>query len=455
MNELFSMNGIFTLPSGEEMHGRLSLDGSNSELDLWSRGAVGQYSDRSHAEGLTSLITGTLDDERKVSLIDCLGLGRRGRFGAEHYSSHDRFFPHYAIVGGVPFEGEIASASFVTDDTNVLFYDRKSFGELFSEDKLRELLNDKGLSIDEEWHPVAKYWTGRREIVSGETPLGNFSACNQPSWSLGGGPDGANIKNRVVLSLRFPAPVTIYGLNDSIRTVLRFFEILVGRPQKILHLTILTNYDDERPSPSLAYINMFRDRSDEDAQRQVDWRDTLIDSASEPNECLRLLSAWLERDKVWRLARTRFSAGWQHQNSYNADRLVGAANAFDLLPKDEFPSSTETLKQRVRHRAQLFTGIFGNALPEIDFVINSAVDLRHLWVHGAEEKPKRQRLVTSCSFLTDTLEFVFCISDLVELGWDLSSWVRQNHLGYHRFLQYFHNYSYELAELKKRWSGSP
>ena len=123
MNETFSRNGLFSLPSGKEMHGTLTVDGSDSVLDLWSSVAADQYSRRKPSESQTTTIIGTLDDQKKVSLVDCMELGRTTFGGSDGYSYHERFFPHYAIVGYAPFDGEISGVSFVTDDTKTLFHE--------------------------------------------------------------------------------------------------------------------------------------------------------------------------------------------------------------------------------------------------------------------------------------------------------------------------------------------
>ena len=52
-------------------------------------------------------------------------------------------------------------------------------------------------------------------------------------------------------------------------------------------------------------------------------------------------------------------------------------------------------------------------------------------------------------FFTDTLEFVFAASDLIEAGWDIAEWIKQGTTMSHPFGRYRVNYAARLSELKK------
>ena len=60
MNEKFSKNGIFTVASGRQMHGTLTLDGRDSVLDL---SEMGSEEFHPHDLGDRQIIDGTLDDQ--------------------------------------------------------------------------------------------------------------------------------------------------------------------------------------------------------------------------------------------------------------------------------------------------------------------------------------------------------------------------------------------------------
>lgn len=61
--------------------------------------------------------------------------------------------------------------------------------------------------------------------------------------------------------------------------------------------------------------------------------DVLVVGARNASLLSRVASAWLQRDASWRTARTMLLGGWKEIRSYSADRLVRAANMYDLLPE--------------------------------------------------------------------------------------------------------------------------
>lgn len=206
-----------------------------------------------------------------------------------------------------------------------------------------------------------------------------------------------------------------------------------------------------------------------------------------PDEFTTVLKGWLERNDPWRNARIRFSTAFAYQNRYGIDRIVGGANMFDILPfsacpeavtlpsdleraKSEackafraLPSSLErdsilnalgrmgsaTLKRKVRGRAQLITNIVNDRFPELEMVVDQAVDCRNYYVHGSIKRFDYGKNFNQVQFLTDTLEFVFAASDFVESGWDIAAWTKEGSTCSHPFGEYRVNYSYELSELKK------
>ena len=53
------------------------------------------------------------------------------------------------------------------------------------------------------------------------------------------------------------------------------------------------------------------------------------------------------------------------------------------------------------------------------------------------------------TFFTNTLEFVFAASDLIEAGWDFSAWATRGTTMSHPFGRYRVSYRFGLAQLRE------
>lgn len=476
-------NGFFSVSADRELNGTLSLDGCSSLLHLWSHDLF----DINLPERNT--ITGILENQQKVSLINCVNAGVSRSFGRVGVSQHYNFFPHYVVVGNRHFshsEKFISRVSIVVDDTSVLFHDRFSFGTNIVKSSEIETLSSletfDNRSFNE--NSIIAYYTGKEEIFSADTTIGNVSARNAVSFNFGG-PTGAHIDNKIFVRLSFPDLVDVAEMNQRIQKVLRFLEIIAGRPQNLLKVNII-DMDQDPPTSFDVYINMQSNWDRETGNREPHFHDILIDAVAQPTKFAELICAWLERDESWRIARARFSTAWGKQRNYDPDRLIAAANMFDLLPKEALPENVPLsseleeaiqesirlfegllqgeeidsvrnalgrikhlpLKQKIRHRSRVLTNLIGPYIPDIDLVTDAAVNLRNFYVHGNGRK--RDKLGQFQTFLTDTLEFVFCASDLAELGWDVASWCRNPKGAGHPFCVYLQNYQDELSKLKAR-----
>ncbi|MDE0411538.1 MAG: hypothetical protein OXI37_04905 [Gammaproteobacteria bacterium] len=479
-------NGIFLVDSDCEMTGTLSLNGEDSVLHLWTNHPI-------EVDSLNrETITGILDNQKKVSLFNCIVTRGPRFYGKERCTQHYRVFPHYAVVGHhhvLYSEKAISKISFVIDDAISLFHDRTSFGTVnIPPEQMGDLTSIEIFAGNpfEGTYPILAYWTGKEEIFKANTSMGKIYARHQPGFNMGG-PDGASITNKIWITVEFSSPRNIGELNVEIRNILRFFQLVLGRPQNLLRLEIKEK-ELEHHESSVAYLNMYPNYPRGSGYREPDFRDILIDAGENPEELANLLCAWLEKDKTWRTVRAVFSTGWARGRDYGPDRIVGAANMFDLLPKDALPLSTEldeeieaaievgrsafdklekslkkdrlffalgnlkqpSLKEKIKHRCALISEVIGEDIPDVCKVTDAAVNLRNLYVHGTKMSDKRKKkLEESIDFLTDTLEFVFCVSDLVESGWDLGSWHKKRKGEGHPFASYLNSYKGRLEQFLK------
>jgi hypothetical protein len=107
------------------------------------------------------------------------------------------------------------------------------------------------------------------------------------------------------------------------------------------------------------------------------------------------------------------------------------------------------LRSKVKNRAKFVTDKIEDRLPELELIINEAINCRNFYVHGTEGKITPEIRSRFSPFFTDTLEFIFGASDLIEAGWDIKKWVSQGSCLSHPFSQYIHGYPMNLKEFKE------
>ena len=482
-------SGVFSVSPTQELTGSLTLDGEDTILNVWGN----QIENADAADGIT--ITGVLENQKKVSLLNCI-VTREQRFVWEEPVVHSyNFFPHYVVIGNrhyLPSDKTISTVSFAIDDAAALFFDRAAFGTVIvPPDRVSEVASMKlfeKTKFEENNRAVLAYWTGKKRIFSADTEIGRISANHQPKVDIGGGGlHGDSIRNRIVIRVEFSEAMSVKATDAAIRKLLRFFQTILGRPQNLSDLRITETATADWDSAEL-YLNMYPKHSRKSGVREPSYRDILVEGASEAGKLSNLLRAWLSREEFWSVARSLFAMGWSRGRSYDANRIVGAANMFDLLPDSAVPPDAElekrlevavqrsreafmelpqsekrdsvlgylgrlkrpSLKEKIRHRSNVISDRIGDAIPEIDCVTDAAVNLRNIYVHGGTPSGiSKERLEDSGVFLTDTLEFVFCASDLIESGWDIESWHKKEKGVSHPFADYLRSYSDQLARFRE------
>ncbi len=430
-------SGTFRVAPDREVDGTLSLAGLNTLLHLWDYNpfAINQLS------GAT--ITGVLDNLTKVSLIKCFVTGESCNHRSDGTTVYGRrVAPHYVVIGEqhFSFEGcDVHEISFTFDDAKVLFLDRFSVLHISS-------------------------------ICSGVSVY-------------------SDQKGDVFVKIRFDRKIGIIEAVSRMNRVLQFFELMVGRIQNVLEINIYPQSDPDSSTPipgARLHISMEPRRGCTQEKYEPGFTNILIDPVRDSEAFSSVLKAWLARDEEWRTARERLSSGWGKRN-YDHDRIIRAANGFDLLPTkkvfgegEPLPKQVKVavdkakkifrelpkgnvyrerllnavsmatrrwpLREKVHHRAERIIEEIGDLIPKIGLVIDKAVECRHLYVHGNGDNSE---LCDSCVvFLTNTLEFIFFASDLVDAGWDIAGWGERRHSYGHPLADYLHFYRIDLDGLE-------
>lgn len=485
--------GAFSISPTRGVYGELTYAGPRTSLVLRDDAYFDTYPIGGRC------LKGTLHDLTKVTLLHCVTtrVPATATKGIERYYLAE-VFPHFIVHGDRQITNEekvITGVQFLVDDAPTLFYDFDAFGTLID---ARPLINDvvgaasreldklpgRGREIQIGPEPAILYFTGKREILSSQTVLGRVHASHHTSRSFGG-PAGVFIKSKIFTTIAFEDPCSFDDSINHTMALLRLFGLLVGRPQNVLSLQVLAKSEDETPCMLDVYWSMPPKRKASDTLRP-DPVDVLINGGTQPDNFARVLSNWLSRDGAWRDARVRFSSCFAEQQHYTIDRLIGSANMFDILPSSavpadatlseelksakeactnicrDLPTSPErdtllsalgrvgksTLKSKIRHRARLVVDAAGERFPDICTVTDEAVNCRNYYVHGGEPRFEYENHLEVRQFFTDTLEFLFAASDLIEAGWDAKSWCARPTTMSHPFNRYRINYAENLFTLQ-------
>ena len=469
--------GSFSVGEGSDLSGLLTLSEDGVSLFVWNTNMISPKT-------ISSTISGVLHDNRIVTLFDCVPTGHEGTLiSGRGMTSRTTISANHAVYGSVsldPSKKCVNRVRFRTDDTNLLFNDREAFA----------------LKPSSEQDPsIRATYSGIELISCVDTSIGRVSAFRTtPIEDSIDVSEGISISSKVSVEVEFDNAVTYY---DAIRrgTVLvSFLSLLIGRPQNLvaLRIEVLPRPAEDRRewfAVEITAFPRFKRHSADDGARII--RGRLIDPVKDRERFESVLANWLSRHDEWRHARSRYDRCAWNEREYHEDRMIGAANMFDLIPDDAvgpkgvIPEKSaraiaeckrilksartdrcdnddpcnealrwigmikhKSLRQKICFRAEIVLRRVGCFFPDLEIVIDEAVKCRNIYVHGISDRrsvdyPDPGVMV----FLINTLEFVFVASDLVDAGWDVSEWIERRMFS-HRFEHYVRNYDSKLNALR-------
>lgn len=486
--------GSFEFSPGRHVNGELLIDGAASHIRLLdAEPLLYRYARRK------DYILGVLSDLTKISLINCISL-ESGTVTQENSQYHyARLFPHFVIEGRSHLLADqpiISAVSFSFDDAAALFDDHDAFSIVINASShIKEILSAQSAAIGRQLeageNPLLAYFTGNLKIIETSTAYGDVLVSHNPRFNIGSA-DGVRIENQILVRLRFEPVITFSTAIERLLRVLRFLELVVGRPQTLLQLR--ASDEDVAAEPLTVHWSHKPQRPESPIKSSHEPRsiDALIDVVRQRDEFCSVLRNWIDTDREHQDARGRFFDSFLNQNVYSVQRLIGAANMFDILPSSAAPKKVKldeslvaardaarnlfqslpdsyeksralsdlgrigqaTLKQKIRHRASQVLRLVGSSLPDLINVLDAAVDCRNHYVHGSTTKIDFNSTSSITHFLTDALEFTFAASELVESGWKIQRFFSAPTAMSHPFAIFRITYSERLAKFKAAVAAS-
>ncbi|MDR6935326.1 hypothetical protein [Luteibacter sp. 3190] len=480
------LHGWFEPDPGQPLHGQLHLSGSSTRLRLHDEAEIGVPDRLVHVRGVTA-------DGIKVTCVDCLRTG----YGHTMRAHHLDLFPHYLLTGDEHLEVEseqVRRITFTSTDMTSIFYDFDAFGTVIRP----EPLMDSVLEGARKYRPVAvgewpqvSYFTGRLTIIEVPTAMGLIRVSHAPTFGSGG-PSGVSIKNQIRVGIEPDAPITFHEALRRLAVLRRFLSLAAGRPQRPIDVTIATDSGrDAAETRPLQLHWSYPPKRSKGTLRRPSPGDLPLDPIRYPDEFKDVLQRWVAKDEAMKTARSRFTTCLE-KSSYTVDRLVAAANMFDLLPADEVPVARElpsdvamirdaalaslaelpdtedrhsamialkmlgkpSLTKKVRYRWEASANGLESIFPDLDFVLVRAIRCRNHFVHGPSKSFKFERAEPFVPFLTDALEFVFAFSDLVASGWTTHRWATTPYGDGHLFTRFRWGYKDTLAAFQASMAGN-
>lgn len=471
--------------SGSEIQGEIRFDCPKVSLHLHDK-------DPFDARTLPDeFVAGTLQDLTKVSLFDCLPSSTGHTSGGRGVYYFADVLPQFILYGDrhiTPVERIITEIAFAIDDGNILFRDFHDFGHLVdARPFIGQIVhaNNPNKEVKIGPNPHILYFTGRHEIFSVEAVIGRIFGTHNLRFESAS-PGGIGFNSTILVNLAFRKEVRFGEAFEYASDLLLYLGLLAGRPQKFSKLRIRLRDDSGFPVFLNVKITMSSHVNSAHAGEKPHSGDILLSPVTNEDEFSQVTVSWLEKQPEWKDARMRFFNSFQEQIFYTIDRLIASANMFDILPKSAIPTQIEltekmkiardaarkdfralpksperdsilgalgrikkpNLKQKVRHRLKQLRQVLPNIFPDLELVCDEAVNCRNHYVHGGPSRFDYSNNFATVVFFTETLEFVFAASDLIESGWNIQKWIDKQPQYSHPFGRYRINYFHQLQSLK-------
>lgn len=291
--------GQFEVPNIGEVLGEFRVDGRRTLLTLRSKEPL-----VAAARNQNGYYRGVLSSGEQVSLFQCTARS----YGDGGYGDRFQFatiFPHLVGIGRThvgPEDAVVRSIQFTIEDAKLIFYDFDAFASRIGDvDIVKELIkrNALGRTVETGEDAIVAYFAGRRMLMDCPTHLGQFKAYHLPSHGWGG-PTGVKLSSEIAFCIDLVEPQTVAKSMDTMRSLLPFFDMIIGRTQFLNSMVIeLTTETDGR----VDWLDLYWSHAPAKVAREKNedpWvRDVLLWAVDRPEEFATVLRNWVERQPEW------------------------------------------------------------------------------------------------------------------------------------------------------------
>lgn len=477
LTKLKTYHGVFTI-NGKSLWGELVLAGASTKLTLRTEETMSDFN-------LPENIFGQIHDFTLVSCIGCVGgdVPNIQITGDGKSSMSWEIFPHQVITGRQYFDpslNKIKKIWFSTPDLRQIFNDFDSFGTLrqppeILKDLIPKKIGNRDVPIGDK--PIFVYFAGENIILSTIFPYGTFECQHSAIPNVSA--EGATISSHMRIKIEFEEEIDFTQFLTRLFSLGQFLNLVLGRSQSLENIQI--EFDDtDGKTNFLSVINSFEPNISSDQNIAPNWNDVLLDGLRRPEEFCQVLSNWYSNNEHVR-ARHRLDDCRRMGNHFTEDRLIAAANMFDLTTHPEkseidpllleaqtaclellnnSPRSDDrdsaiqalqrignpTLRKKILAQIEIIRPHFH--LEDLDVIVRQAVLFRNYFVHGPSDKRFKPEIGEAhMAFLTETLEFIFAASELIRNGWRASEWRKRPHVGRHWFSMFLSGFEIQKDAL--------
>ncbi|WP_155914561.1 ApeA N-terminal domain 1-containing protein [Asticcacaulis sp. AC460] len=437
-------------------------------------------------------VLGILRGGSHVSLINCLIPPIPGTHSSPAGRSYfSDIYPHYVLVGRHHLdevEQKVVEICWRLEELHNVFYDFDAYGSSDVPEKyIGDLVADTASKYNREIpvgeHPQILYYTGRHELFRCDLEFGTLRVTHGLHSFMG--QFHTSMSKRLYFRLAFAQPAAFFDTWEKVGILTSLLEIIIGRSQVEKKLYIGTT--DEPPTYLRVYPSFKRKVRKFGRDRHVSPHDVMIDGLKKPEILASIIKHWFATQSEMGDARGRFQNSFRKENYYSIDRVIAAANLFDLIPDRHFPKKVELpecvveavkacttifealpessfqktilvelsklgaskLKEKVKVWAKDLISQSAGVLDEIEYVIDRAINCRNYFVHGGKSEFKYLENTQLLSFLVRTLEFCYALPELMRGGLIWDYWLRTYRGGNHPFSSYVYEYADCLKLLQK------